>query len=47
MQFNWVQLKLLVFDSNAWNYLIVCKQISSDLCKDFINKILFYKSYIF
>ena len=27
--FNCVQLALLVSDSNTWNHLIVCKQMSS------------------
>ena len=35
-------------NKNIWNYVIVCKQMSSDLFKDnVINKPFFYKLYIY
>ena len=45
--FNCMHLKLFVLDNNNWNYLTVCKQISSDLFKDYVTYKLFTrKSYI-
>ena len=46
-QFNCVSIELLVLDSNTWNYLTVCKQMTSGLFKDVIYKQFVYKSYTF
>ena len=40
-QLNCVQMKLSVFDYNTWNYLTVCKQMSSGSFKNNVTYKLF------
>ena len=43
-----MQIELLVLDSNTWNHLAVCKQMSSGLFRNnVIFKLLIYVSYIY
>ena len=39
------QIELLVLDSNTWSNLTECKQMRFGLFKNFVNKLLIYKSY--
>ena len=42
-----INIKLLVLHSNTWNYLTVCKQMTSGLFKNHVTfKVFIYKSYI-
>ena len=42
--FKIVQIELLMLDSNTWNYLTVCKQMSPNLFK---NNLSAYKSHLY
>ena len=50
--FNCLEIKLLVFDRNTWNYLTVCQQINSVLFKmllinySFTNHLDWYNTYL-
>ena len=43
LRMNNVGLELLVLDSNTWNYLTVCKQVSSGFKINVTYKLFYYK----
>ena len=43
--FDCVQIQLLVFDSNTWNHLTLCKQMMSALFKNNVTYKLFIYKY--
>ena len=41
-----IDLRLLLLYNNTWNYLTICKQISSGLFKNIVNKIFTHHIYL-